>query len=386
MLRTLGILVSLTTIYSLGGGCGDKEKKENDKPAVKNTVAAVEGLDAIPASATTVVGIDVAKLSKSEVVGRAIERMFARSEDKTLQADFSAVLQACKIDIGNDLQFATIAIVPREKSPLDDALLVAKGKFDENAIQACIGRFLAERGGTLESSEHEGRRIYHESFPETSSEDGRWLTFGSIDTLLVSSGRSLLLAALGKGEKLTGSKGNLSSYLPQAKADAGIWAIYQIDGAVAEGLIAASQGQLGPAKAAVAYAEFDDGLRTEIQVEMANESDAKSMISMVSAQLSAAAMILQIDSAGRLIQKIEVSSKGSWAKLSWALTEQEFADLLGSNLLGSGSTIDIPDKKTKNPALAPASEPGAESDTKNGNQHTDPDSKTKLREQGKAHQ
>ncbi len=377
MLRSrYGVLVSLAATCFLGGGCGDKKKEVKSDPPASAEVLAVEGLDAIPASATAVVGIDVAKLSQSDLVLRAIERMFAG--DKTLEADISSVLTACQFDMKSDLHFATIAIVPRQEKGLDDSLLVAKGNFNESAISACLGRFLEEKGGKLEISETSGRRIYHEVSPDRREQSGRWLAFGSSDTLLVSSGQALLLLALGEGEKLSGNAGVLSPYLPKAKLDSGIWAVYQFDEIVAQGLIKASQGQLGPAQAAVAYADVGKGLSTRIQVEMASESDAKALISLVKAQLTAAAMIFQLDSAGRLIQKIEGSSTGAWANLTWSLSEQELADLLGSNLLGNGSTIDIQEKKNENPALAPALVPGPERDTNHGKQHTDPDSKKEL--------
>ncbi len=370
---------------SLAWGCSDKKKSKDEPVTPKVVPASVEGLQAVPSSATALIGIDVPALIASPVVLRAVERMFAR--DTTLKEDLTAVFDLCKFDLATDLSAATIAIVPQTQGELEDSLLVAKGKFKEPVIRDCVGRYLKESGRSLEKSEVAGRSIYHE---KAEDDLGLWFAFGSESTLLISSGRPLLMLALGDGPKVSQQKDGLARLLPKAKTTAGIWAMAKIAGDVAAGMKQATGGKVNPAKSVVGYVDFGEGVSTALELEMDTEADATALISMISEQLTAASMILQIDSLGRLIKKIEVSATSNWVRMDWALTEQELTDLLGSNLAGNdavdASTIDIEDRSDEDAGLAPTPGSGLERETKNGNQHTDSDSKKELREQSKAHQ
>jgi hypothetical protein len=305
-----------------------------------------------------VIGVDVRALADSPIVGRALERMFAR--DPGLQSALTKVLDDCHLDLKADVASATIALVPAEQGQID-SLLVAKGTFSEGKIVACLGKSLGEvAGGRLESAEFEGRALYHQVGGEG---PGLWLAFGSRDTVMVSSGRGALEASLGSGPKLSGAKSGVARYLGRAKTDANLWAIGNIDPDVGAGLIAASGGQVAAPSAVVASADLSTGLALSAELQMATEADAKTLISQASAQLTAVALVLQIDSLGRMVQKAELVADGHWATLRWTLTKEELEDLMGANLSGLGSSIDKEGANDENPA--PKSE--TERDIKDGN-------------------
>jgi hypothetical protein len=109
---------------------------------------------------------------------------------------------------------------------------------------------------------------------------------------------------------------------------------------VAQGLVAATGGLVGPPSAVVGHAELGEGLELAIEVHMASAADAKTLISQAGSQLQAAALILQVDSAGRLVQKIKVSADGDWARLSWTLSQSELSDLMAATMPGLGGTLD----------------------------------------------
>lgn len=355
--------LAIAVMLTLGGACGDKKKKEEARETeAKPTLASVEGLQAVPATASAVIGLDVRKLIESPVVLRAVDRMFAR--DATLKEELSAVLGACKFDIEKDLDAVTVALIPRAGTT--DSLLVAKGRFTESALTACLGRFLAESGGRLESSEFEGRALYHQVGADDPA--GVWLSFGSKDTLLVASAREALELSLSKGQKLANATSGLARFAPRAKTDAAIWAMAKVDAAVGEGLVAATNGQVKPAQSILGSVDLgEEGMSLLLEVEMSDDSDAKTLISQASIQIQGLALVLQIDAIGPLLKKLQLGTDGPWATLGWRLSNQELADLMGANMLGLSSTIDNDGANEQNPA--PKSE--QEGEAENGNRHPD---------------
>ncbi len=356
-------VLAVAVILVFTGACGDKKKKEEaNPPADKPTLASVEGLQAVPASASVVIGLDVRKLVESPVVLRAVDRMLAR--DATLKDEFGAVLGACKIDLTKDVDAATVAMIPRGSTT--DSLLVAKGRFSESALTACLGRFLGESGGRLESSEFEGRALYHQVGGE--DPDGVWLSFGSKDTLLVASAREALELSLSDGEKLSGTKSALARFASRARTDAAIWAMATIDAAIGKGLVEATGGQVKPAQSILGSVDLsEEGMNLVLEVEMRSEQDAKTLISQVAIQAQGFAMVIQIDAIGPLIKKLQLGTDGPWATLGWRLSNQELADLMGASMLGLSSTIDNDGANEQNPA--PKSE--QEGEAENGNRHPD---------------
>ncbi len=356
-------LLCTALLLLLSGACGDKKKdRPKEGEGAAPTLASVEGLHAVPASATAVIGLDVKEMVASPVVLRAVDRMFARDPD--LKSELSAVLSACALDVQKDLSAATVALVPRGEGT--DSLLIAKGRFSESALTACLGRFLAEDGGRLESSKFEGRTIYHQVRSEAPG--GVWLSFGSKDTLLIASARELLELSLGEGEKLATARSGLARLAGRANTEATIWAMAAVDDAVGQGLVAATGGQVKPAKSILGSVDLEGGgMNLLLAVEMASAGDAKVLISQASIQIQGMALVLQIDAIGPLLKKLTLVTEGSWSLLGWQLSEEEVAEIMGANLLGLSSTIDNNDANEQNPA--PKSD--LEGDEQNGNRHPD---------------
>ncbi|MCP4446514.1 MAG: hypothetical protein GY811_14385 [Myxococcales bacterium] len=350
--------------FSVVCACSDKKKSEK-APAQEKvpTPPAVVGLAAVPANASAVIGIDVKALANSPIVGRALERLFAR--EPGLQGALAKVLDDCHIDLTTDVVSATIALVPVSDT-LTDSLLVAKGRLVEGKIVACLTKSLSEATGErLETTQFEGRALYHQVGGEA---PGLWLSFGSSDTVVVTSGRATLEASLGSGPKFSDAKDGVARYMSRAKLDATLWAISSIEPSVGQGLIPAAGGKVEAPSAFVASADLGDGLALAAELQMHSEQDAKTLISQASAQIAAAAMVLQIDSMGRMVQKAELSEDGHWATLRWSLTKEELQDLMGANLSGvspriDGSSIDKEGANDETPA--PKSE--TERETQDGN-------------------
>ncbi len=346
-------------------GCSDKKKSESADTQAPPPV--IQGLAAVPANATTVIGIDVAALAGSQVAERALQRLYAR--EPGLQAPLAEVFQACEIRPKRDLASVTIAILPSAAKV--DSLLVAKGKFEQGKLVSCLGKSLGKLGGHLETSEFEGRPIYHEvrSGPGV-SRPGVWLAFGSSDTVLLSSGRGALEEALGGGAKLSnttsGEGQHLGQYLSRAQTDANLWVLHSIDPLVGEGLIAATGGHIQAPIGVIASANLSGGLTLNVELEMRSEADAKMLISQAMSQLEAVALVLQIDSLGRMVQKAELAAEGHLATLRWSLNEEELRDLIGANLSDLSTSIDKHGANDENPAKSESETPKRK--LRNGNE------------------
>ena len=356
------IYAATIAVVAISFGCSDKKKSE-----ISNTQApppAIQGLAAVPANATTVIGIDVAALAGSQVADRALQRLYAR--EPRLQATLAQVLQACEIRPEHDLASVTIAIVPTAARV--DSLLVAKGKFEQGKLISCLGKSLGKLGSHLETSEFEGRPIYHEvrSGPGVSgpgvSGPGVWLTFGSADTVLLSSGREALVEALGVGAKVSNTPSGVGQYLSRAQTDADLWVLHRIDPVVGEGLIAAAGGHIQAPIGVIASADLSGGLILNVELEMRSEDDAKALILQAKSQLEAVALVLQIDSLGRMVQKAELAAEGHQATLRWSLNEEELTDLIGANLSDLSTSIDKNGANDENPA--PVRNGNSETETK----------------------
>jgi len=349
----VGLAIALAVV------CGCKSKKTSKKEAEdKVATLSVQGLAAVPANATIAIGADVGALAKSPIVARALERMFTR--DPGLQAELSKVLRACNLDLASDVFSATIALIPNAKAGTD-SLLVSKGHFEEGKIVACLGKAMGDTvGSRLETTEFQGRPTYHQVGGEG---PGLWLAFGSSDTILVSSGQEALQAALGDGPKLADGSAGIAKYLSRANTKADIWAIGEIEGAVGAGLVAATGGQVKAPVAVIASVDLSAGLALSADLLMASKEDANTLISQAKSQLSAVALVVQIDSLGRMVQKAELSADALWARLRWSITNEELQELLGANLSGLSPGIDKQGARDENPA--PKSE--TERDTQDAN-------------------
>ena len=103
-------------------------------------------LEQLPASASALIRIDLARLAKSPLVVRAAQAIATR--DAASAARLNDFFTRCGIDVANDL--AALAIVLGPPGPKQDAALVVEGKFAEPALLACIGEVKdEERHGLL---------------------------------------------------------------------------------------------------------------------------------------------------------------------------------------------------------------------------------------------
>lgn len=299
-------------------GCKRNQKSKQDSPAH------IEGLAAVPASIDVVIGIDVERLSKSELARRAITRMFMA--DPGLEKELDELLGGCQIAPAEDVRSIVLAVDTDGAQGLD-RMLVASGELSESAISACVGKHLGEIGGRLSQTMVDGRPHYFADAPP-----GRvdvWFAFGSKETVVVASSAELLADAMGTSERIA-DRDQMAALIERSRTDAAaIWAAGRVTQDIGQGLAEASGGRLDPPQAMFATAELEEGLRVRLGVVMASGDQAKDSVSMAKTQLGVLAQLAQKHRLGDLVRAIEVSSEGQTLEMALAVSKKQLATLIG---------------------------------------------------------
>jgi len=291
---------------------------KGDKQAAGRAPAPVDGLAAVPARVSVVIAADLGKLAGSQLVRRAVDEMLARDVD--LGKRVHELLDGCKLVPGKDIKGLVVAMgTTRERS-----LLVAQGSFDEATLASCVGKSMAASGGELTRGQDEGRTVY--SAVGTTGLAPVFFSLGSKHTLVVSSSKEMLIEALGPGDKLAANR-RMGDLLARADTSAPLWAVGLVPDGVGAGLVGKA-GLKKPPQAMVVRASFGDGLELRLDVEMADQSDAKSAVSLAKPQLEAASLVAQKAGLGALVNRITVDADGPWLVLALKMGADEVGEIL----------------------------------------------------------
>lgn len=357
-------LLPVAWLAATAGACRDKTA--GGDPQV--TVAAVEGMNAVPGATDIVLGVEVAPLARSALVERAITRMLLA--DPGLQAELDKLFNGCGFDPARDLSTVLLAMdYPPASGGAERALLVATGRISEGKLAACVGRHMSELGGSLVQKTVDGRPHYHADAPEGRSDV--WFAFGSPETLVVSSSPEFLGDALGSGPRLAHDS-HMASLVHRAKAaGAAVWAAGRVTPEVGRGLAAATGGGVAAPRAMFGHFAAETGLQAELGVELASPEEAKSALSLAKSQLRVLAQIAQKWKLGRAVAKVTMEAADSTLFLRLTLSDDELRQVL--------APIDSDAGPDQNPA-PPEGDQGVDP---NGQGDAAPGGEAPLRKQGK---
>ena len=314
--RVLAVALVLTT----GVTAGCKSKKKGERAAA--AVAAIEGMDAVPASVDVVLGADVRALMRSELVERAAQRMLLA--DPGLSKELEHLFAGCKLKPSKDLRVVILAMDTDRTgggAARERALLVASGTLSEGAIAACVAQHLQSLGGQLIETQVDGRTHYHADAPPDRLDV--WFAFGSKDTVVVSSSPELLGEALGESPRVASDK-EMASLIDRARRPgAALWAAGRVAPDVGEGLKAASNGAIGAPRAMFGHLLIDDGVAAELGVDLGSPEEATAAVAAARTQLGVLAQVAQKWKLGRLVAKVTPEASESTVFLRLVLDEEE---------------------------------------------------------------
>lgn len=232
-MRAVVAAVALAFVFATAA-CG-KKSSASDSPAPE-----VTGLAAVPASAQVVIGIDVAKVSASPLVDRAVEQLLARDTD--LAARWQKLHDSCKLDLGKQVKRVMLAI---GKPPAGDkpgtgpTVMIATGAIVEADLAACVRGMVGQGGGTLTARAVEGRTLYQ-------AKDGAhtmFFAFGRPDTVVLGSNEAFVTEALGSGKKILDDP-EMKHVIGLADQNTPIWAAGRVDERVRAGLVKVTAGKV----------------------------------------------------------------------------------------------------------------------------------------------
>jgi hypothetical protein len=313
-------LCAAAVLVAAAAGCKDKSKKG------ERGAADIEGMSAMPASIDAVLGADVPALARSELVDRAVTRMFLG--DPGLKKSIDQLFAGCGFRPEKDLRTVLLGmdIDGAAAGGAERTLLVATGTLVEGKIAACVSKDLGQMGGALVETQVGGRTHYQADAP-TGRQDV-WFAFGSADTVVVSSTAELLAEALGKTPRLADDT-VMAALIERARVPgAAVWAAGKLPPEVGKGLVGASGGTIKPPTAIFANLVLEKGLAAEIGAELASPEEAKSAVSLANRQLAWLAQVAQKWKLGQLVAQVHASTSGRTLLLTIALADADLAKVL----------------------------------------------------------
>lgn len=363
-------------LVAAAAGCKERSK---ERSSGAEAVASIEGMSALPGSIDAVLGADVPALARSELIDRAVTRMFLG--DPGLKKEIDKLFAGCgfrpesdvrTVLIGMDIDGAAVAGAER-------TLLVASGRLAEGKIATCVGRHMGQIGGALIETQVAGRTHYQADAP-TGRQDV-WFAFGSQDTVVVSSTAELLTEALGETPRLAADE-RMAALIDRARRPGvALWAAGKLPPEVAKGLASASGGAVKPPSSIFGDLAVDKGLTAEVGVELASPEEASSAVSLAKRQLGFLAQVAQKWRLGQLVARIEVSAAGPTLLLRLALSDAELSQVLAPiDRPGTGQQTTAPLEDTVDPAGENAGGKGAG----DGERDAAPGGQAPVPEQGKA--
>ncbi len=292
--------------------------------------------------------------------------MLAR--DPELAERIRGIASDCQLEPGKNVLNMLVGI---GDGPTD-LLLVVEGRFEENALTACVQKRLAESGGQLTTLPIAGRTAYKASgAPGEKKSDPVWLALGSAKSLIVAGSREWLEIALGKGPRLTTDpemKARLDSALTASRAATkdkpAAWAIGVVPPAVGAQLAAATGNTVAAPKMMSAQVDFRTGSGADSQVgiaatlraEMASAKDANALKSLADLQKPLLSAVAHKKGLGQLVAKLDFSTDGASLVMSFVASETELSDLVAAvdnsalNKPTNTTTLDTPEPPKQNPS------------------------------------
>jgi hypothetical protein len=322
-----GALCLVIALCAAAPGCGKKGQPSGPPPELT-------GLAVVPASAEVIVGADIAKLTDSPVIDRAVEQLLMR--DTVLSERWQRLKDECKLDLGKQIKRVMLALGPNRPGPAPGTgpvLMVAVGSLPETELQQCVTKLVGAGGGSLTGKPVLGRTLYL-------AKDGNrtmYFAYTRPDTVVLSADEAYLTEALGTGKKAPDNP-DLTSWRKRVNQSAPLWAVGRTDPRIRDGLVQLTSGKISAGPVAFALsADLADGAKLQLSAVMNQPDQAKALESYVNGELALLTAAAQLRSLGSVVGKLAVTADGNVVQFRVALTVDDLNHLL-SALDGDGTS------------------------------------------------
>lgn len=321
----------LVAVVALGLGAGACKKKEENKagtadnkttekagdvakditkPIAGAALAAGDDLSLLPADSEIVLGLNFAQLQQS-----ALWKQFAPKFMEKANAELAEFKTACGFD-----PFEAVKSVSAGMKTVGDekaqGIVVVHGP-DKGKVTACLPKAkeeLAKKGGDVQV---EGEVF---TIVPKSGEKSTW-TFVDGDTLVGSVGPSAskdLLAAATKGDSALKTSQTFVEMYSKINTKDSLWMLVNGN---APFMAKAAQAGVKP-KAVFGSINVTDGLTVDMRVRLGSPDEATQLVNMAKGQINNPQVKQMFD-------KLDVTSDGSDAKVSVAMSNQKLQQLIG---------------------------------------------------------
>jgi hypothetical protein len=305
----------------------------------------VTGLAAVPATAEVIIGVDVAKLSESPIVERAIEQLLLR--DPVLAQSWQEVHENCKVEVTKQVKHVVLAMGPPAagaRPGTGPVLMIATGTLPEHDLTQCVGKIVGKGNGTVTGKEIGGRTLYQ-------VKDGQrtmFFAYGRADTVIMGTNDAYVQEALGTGPKAAANP-EMAAWLKLADQKAPIWAVGRLDERLRGGLprVTNNEVKVGP-YAFIGSLDPGNGARVDLGVIMATPEDAKALESWTETQRKGIVAVAQGKSLGAIVNKVAITAENNILHLRATLTMDDVNQLL--SVLDGGKPAEQISPPTKAPA------------------------------------
>ena len=285
------------------------------------------GLAVVPASAEVVVGADIAKLTDSPVIDRAVEQLLMR--DPTLSERWQRLKDECKLDLGRQIKRVMLALGPSRPGPAPGTgpvLMVAVGTLPETDLQQCVAKLVGGGTGGLTGKPVLGRTLY------LAKDGNRTMSFAYTrpDTVVLSADEAYLTEAMGSGKKAPDNP-DLTAWRKLVNQSAPLWAVGRTDARIRDGLVHLTEGKVAAGPVAFAFsADLADGAKLQLSAVMDQPDQAKALESYVKAELALLTAAAQLKSLGSVVGKLTVTAEGNIVQFRAALTVDDLNHVLSA--------------------------------------------------------
>jgi hypothetical protein len=281
----------------------------------------------IPASAEVVVGADIAKLTDSPVIDRAVEQLVMR--ESALAERWQRLKDECKLDLGKQIKRVMLALGPNRPGPAPGTgpvLMVAVGAVPETDLQQCVTKLVGAGGGSVTGKPVAGRTVYLVKDGNRSM----YFAYTRPDTVVLSADEAYLTEALGTGKKAPDNP-DLTAWRKLVNQNAPLWAVGRTDPRIRDGLVRASEGKItaGPVAFALS-ADLADGAKLQLSAVMNQPDQAKTLESYVKGELALLTAAAQLRSLGSVVGKVAAAADGNVVQFRVALTVDDLNRLLSA--------------------------------------------------------
>jgi len=307
-----------------GPACGKKGAPSGPPPELT-------GLAVVPASVEVVVGADIAKLTDSPVIDRAVDQLLMR--DAVLSERWDRLRDECKIDLGKQIKRVLLALGPSRSAPgsgsgpgTGPVLMVVVGSLPETELQQCVTKLVGAGGGSVTGKPVAGRTLYL-------AKDGNrtmYFAYTRPDTLVLSADEAYLTEALGPGKKAPDNP-DLTAWRKLVNQSGPLWAVGRTDPRIRDGLVQLTSGKISAGPIAFALnADLADGAKLQLSAVMNQPDQAKALESYVKGELALLTAAAQLRSLGSVVGKVAVAADGNVVQFRAALTVDDLNHLLSA--------------------------------------------------------